>query len=190
LSIQTVARRYAVALADVVIRNNEAREVQEELIAWEQILHSNDQLLEVFGNPTIPYDQKDKVLNALIKKTKIRITTANFLKVLLKNHRLIDLKEINKRFVAELDQRFGMVSAQVTTARPVPESSQEVLRAKISEITGSRVRVQFAVDESLIGGVVTRIGSTIYDGSVRGQLQRIKETLGGDHGSYVAGSIN
>jgi F-type H+-transporting ATPase subunit delta len=187
LSIQTVARRYAIALADVVIGNKEAREVQEELVAWEKILHSNPQLIQVFGSPTIPYDQKAKVLNALIARTKVRPTTANFLKVLLRNHRLVDLREINKRFITEIDQRSGIISAKVTTARAVPESTQEVLRQKLSEITGSRVRIQFAIDEDLIGGVVTRIGSTIYDGSVRGQLQAIKERLSSDRGNYALG---
>jgi F-type H+-transporting ATPase subunit delta len=180
LSVQAVARRYAAALADVVTARGEAREVREELSAWETLMRTNALLLEVFRNPTIPYDQKQRVLKALIERTRVRPTTANFLQVLLRNQRLADLSEINKNFTQELERRSGIVSAQVTTARPVPEQAQESLRAQLAELTGSNVRLQFAVDEELIGGIVTRIGSTVYDGSVRNQLQRIKERMTGE----------
>jgi F-type H+-transporting ATPase subunit delta len=179
LSVQTVARRYAVALADVVIVRGEARQVQEELSAWEMMMQANESLLEVFRNPTIPYEQKRKVLTALIARARLRPTTANFLQVLLQNQRLGDLSEVNKRFAQVLDERSGLVAAEVTTARPVPESSQQALRAKLSLMTGKDVRLSFKTDEDLIGGMVTRIGSTIYDGSVRSQLQLAKEKLAG-----------
>ncbi len=174
-----VARRYATALADVVTKSGEAQEVQKELAAWSEMMQSNEQLLEVFRNPTIPYEQKRKVLNTLIARTRVRPTTANFLQVLLQNQRLAELGEVNKRFAQILDERSGVVSAQVTTARPVPQSSQEALRVKLTAMTGKSVRLSFTTDEELIGGIVTRIGSTIYDGSVRNQLQQVKERLVG-----------
>jgi F-type H+-transporting ATPase subunit delta len=179
LSVQTVARRYAVALADVVIVRGEARQVQEELSAWELMMQASEPLLEVFRNPTVPYEQKRKVLTALIARSRVRPTTANFLQVLLQNQRLGDLSEVNKRFAQVLDERSGVVSAEVTTARPVPETSQQALRAKLSAMTGKDVRLSFKTDEELIGGMVTRIGSTIYDGSVRNQLRLAKEKLAG-----------
>jgi F-type H+-transporting ATPase subunit delta len=179
LSVQTVARRYATALADVVVARGEAQDVQRELAAWEEMMQSSEQLLEVFRNPTIPYDQKRKVLNALIARAHVRQTTANFLQVLLQNQRLADLSEVNLRFAQILDERAGVVSAEVTTARPVPQSSQEALRAKLTELTGKRVRLNFTTDEEIIGGITTRIGSTIYDGSVRNQLQQVKERMTG-----------
>lgn len=174
-----VARRYATALADVVTANGESQEVQKELAAWSEMMQSNEQLLEVFRNPTIPYEQKRKVLNSLIERVRVRPTTANFLKVLLQNQRLAELGEVNKRFTQILDERSGVVSAQVTTARPVPQASQEALRAKLAAMTGKSVRLSFTTDEELIGGITTRIGSTIYDGSVRNQLQQFKERLVG-----------
>jgi F-type H+-transporting ATPase subunit delta len=178
--VQAVARRYAVALADVVISRGEAQEVRDELSAWEAMTQANPQLLEVFRHPTISYEQKRGVLNELIKRARVRPTTANFLQVLLLNHRLADLGEVNRQFAQELDRRAGMVTAEVTTARAVPPEAQEALRAKLAQLTGSRVRLQFAVDDALIGGVVTRIGSTLYDGSVRGQLQQIKQRMIGE----------
>lgn len=174
-----VARRYATALADVVTARGEAQEVQKELHDWQELMQSNEQLLEVFRNPTIPYEQKRKVLNTLIARARVRPTTANFLQVLLQNHRLADLGEVNKRFAQVLDERSGVVSAEVTTARPVAQASQEALRAKLAAMTGKQVRLSFTTDEELIGGIVARVGSTVYDGSVRNQLQQVKERLAG-----------
>jgi F-type H+-transporting ATPase subunit delta len=174
-----VARRYATALADVVTARGEAQEVKEELAAWAEMMQSNGQLLEVFRNPTIPYEQKRKVLDALIDRSRVRPATSNFLQVLLQNHRLAELSEVNKRFAQILDERSGVVSAEVTTARPVAQSSQEALRTKLTAMTGKSVRLSFTTDEELIGGIVTRIGSTIYDGSVRNQLQQVRERLAG-----------
>lgn len=174
-----MARRYATALADVVTARGEAREVREELAEWERMMQSSGQLLEVFSNPTIPYEQKQKVLRELIQRTRVRPTTANFLQVLLQNQRLADLSEVNKRFAQVLDERSGVVSADVTTARPVSAETQEALRARLSAMTGKNVRLSFQTDEELIGGIVARIGSTIYDGSVRNQLEQAKAKLTG-----------
>src|SRR5437763_7271725 len=124
MSVQTVARRYATALADVVIQQGEAREVQQELLAWEELLQANANLREVFANPTIALDQKRAVLNKLIEMAKPRATTGNFLKVLLQNQRLTELGEINRKFAQIMDDRGGMVAATVTTARAVPQDAQ------------------------------------------------------------------
>ena len=180
MSSQAVARRYAVALADIVLARGEAQEVREELTAWAELVRANAQLLEAFRHPAITYDQKRSVLEELLRRTQPRPTTANFLKVLLQNGRLAELSEVNTQFAQELDRRSGIVTAQVTTARPLPADAQESLRAQLGQLTGSRVRLQFEVDDELIGGVVTRIGSTLYDGSVRGRLQQIKQRMVGE----------
>jgi len=179
MSVQIVARRYASALADVVLERGEAREVQEELKAWERLFQSSETLQEVFRNPTIPLARKRAVLNKLIERTRPRPTTVNFLKVLLQNQRLTDLAAINRKFAEVLDVRAGMLAATVTTARSVPADAQQKLHATLSTLTGSNVRVNFATDQELIGGLVTRIGSTVYDGSVRNHLQQIKEKMAG-----------
>jgi F-type H+-transporting ATPase subunit delta len=179
MSIHTVARRYASALADVVLDRGEAKEVQHELEQWNDLLRGNANLQEVFRNPTIALDQKRAVLNKLIERARPRPTTANFLKVLLQNQRLTELSEINRKFAEILDQRAGMVAATVTTARPVPENSRRNLRETLASLTKKKVRVDFEQDPELIGGMVTRIGSTVYDGSVRNQLQQIKERMTG-----------
>ena len=179
MSVQTIARRYASALADVVLERSEAKNVQHELQQWEEVLQSNAALQEVFRNPTIALDQKRAVLNKLIDRARPRPTTTNFLKVLLQNQRLTELPEINRKLAAILDERAGMVAATVTTARPVPSDIQQSLEQRLTTVTQKKVRLNFEQDPDLIGGLVTRIGSTVYDGSVRNQLELIKEKMAG-----------
>ena len=179
MSVQAVARRYASALADVVLERGEAKEVQRELQEWETLLRANATLLEVFRNPTIALDKKRAVLNKLLERARPRATTANFLKVLLQNQRLTELPEINRKFAGILDERAGMIAATVTTARPVAANVQQTLEERLTVLTQKKVRLDFKQDTELIGGIVTRIGSTVYDGSVRSQLQQIKERMAG-----------
>ena len=119
MSLQTIARRYATALAEVAIERREEAEVQQEIDAWASLIESSQLLREVFSNPTIPYDQKRKVLEELITRTRVRETTGSFLRVLLKNQRIAQLKHVAERFGQVLDQHNGVVAANVTTARPI-----------------------------------------------------------------------
>ncbi len=179
MSLQTVARRYATALADVVVDRREEREVQAELDIWTSMIESNPQLKEVFANPTVAYDQKRKVLEDLISRSQVREKTASFLRVLLRNQRLSQLRDVTTRFGQILDERGGMVAAEVTTARPIPEELKTALHDTLAAATGRKVRLSFNTDEAIIGGVVARIGSTIYDGSVQNHLERLSEGLVG-----------
>jgi F-type H+-transporting ATPase subunit delta len=179
LSSQTIARRYATALADVILEQREEAEVRDELNEWEQMFASNPSLLEIFSNPTVGYDQKQKVLSELINRTRVRPTTANFLRVLLKNQRMADLSQVTAKLSQILDERSGVISADVVSAQPLPAASTAALALRLGEITGKKVNLNFATDETLLGGIVTRIGSTVYDGSVRNQLERLGEALAG-----------
>ena len=180
MSSQTVARRYAAALADVLLAGVSPQKVQEELIAWESMIQSSELLQQVFSNPTVAYEQKRGLLEALIERTKVQQTTGNFLRILLKNQRLTDLGEINKRLAQVLDERSGVVAALVTTARPVADEIKKALNGRLATITGKDVRLSFAIDETLIGGIVTRVGSTVYDGSIRNQLRQLELELAGN----------
>lgn len=179
MSVQTVARRYAAALADVTIERREEREVQNELDQWAAMMEAAPQLKEVFANPTVAYDQKRKLLEDLISRSRVRDTTASFFRVLLKNQRLSQLRDIAERYGLILDERAGMVEANVITARPIPEELKSSLHETLAAATGRKVRLSFTTDETIIGGLVARIGSTIYDGSVQNQLERLSESLSG-----------
>ena len=174
---EAVARRYATALADVVSKNGDADAVKSELKDWEVLIVANAELHEVFGNPSIPYAKRESVLDALIKRSGSSKTVSNFLRVLLQNGRLVDLPEINERFAAVLEERSGVVSGEVVSARELAEPQKKELAKNLEKLTGKKVKLDFVIDEHVIGGVVTRIGSTVYDSSVRTQLENLRQEL-------------
>lgn len=177
MSVETVARRYAAALADVVAGSGETETVKNELKTWEEMLNTNGDLQTAFRNPAISQTDKEKVLESLIGKTKPTKTTANFLRVLLRNSRLTEIGEINRKFASVLEERSGVVSANITSARELSEAQKSEMRASLEKLTGKQINLEFKTDESLIGGIVTRLGSTVYDGSVKTQLQELKQQL-------------
>ncbi len=177
MSVETVARRYATALADVVLKSGETESVKSELKVWENLIRSNNDLQTAFANPAIAHLSKEKVLEGLLAKTKPSKTTANFLRVLLRNSRLTELGHINEKFVSVLDERGGVVTAEVTSARPLSEAEKSEFQVNIAKLTGKKVNLNFDIDENIIGGVVTRVGSTVYDSSVKTQLANLKQEL-------------
>ncbi len=177
MSNETVARRYAAALADVVVKNGDANGIQSELKQWETLMNSSADLLNVFGNPAVQQADKEKVLESLIARSKPTKTTANFLRVLLRNGRLTDIGEINAKFASVLEERSGGTSAQVMSARPLSEAQKSEIKINLEKMTGKRISPDFTIDETIIGGVVTRIGSTVYDGSVKTQLENLKQQM-------------
>ncbi len=177
MSVETIARRYASALADVVMKNGLAETVKAELKIWQQMIEENADLHAVMGNPAITHGHKTRVLETLITKAGPNVTTSNFLRVLLQNGRLTDLAAINEKFETVLEERSGSVVAKVTAARDLSESERAALKANLEKLTGRKVRPAYVIDSSIIGGVVTQIGSTVYDASVRTQLENLREEL-------------
>ncbi|HXG86545.1 MAG TPA: ATP synthase F1 subunit delta [Pyrinomonadaceae bacterium] len=177
MSVETVARRYASALADVVTKTGDTSNIQTELRQWETMIVSNHDLLEVFNNPSIQQESKEKVLESLIARANPTKTTANFLRVLARNNRLTDIAQINEKFASVLEERSGVTSARITSARPLSEAQKSEIQTNLEKMTGKRVSPIFATDETIIGGVVTRIGSTVYDGSVKTQLENLKQQM-------------
>ena len=177
MSVETVARRYAGALADVVIKSGEAEKIQGELKIWEEMIGSNADLRNAFSNPAISQSKKEKVLEAILAQSKPTPATANFLRILLRNGRITELGQINSRFKGVLEERAGFVSGKVVSARPLGEREKAELQSNIEKMTGKKVSLDFGIDANLIGGVVTTIGSTVYDGSVKTQLETLKTQL-------------
>ena len=134
-------------------------------------------LREVFSNPTISQNDQRAVLNALVSRVKPRETTVRFLNVLLEHYRMQFLPEIYKAFSRILDERLNIVSAEIKTAGPISADQQMLLVDRLRKMTGKEVRLKFSTDPEIIGGVVTYIGSEIYDGSIRNQLEQLKTRL-------------
>lgn len=177
MSSETVSRRYAAALADVVAKTGETESVLDELKVWENMIATNADLKNAFANPSIPAQRKEGLLEALIKKVNPTKTTANFLRVLLTNGRLGELDTINDRFVHELEYRSGLIHGYVSSAHELSDAERAELMSNLEKITGKKVRLDFDIKKDLIGGVVARVGSTVYDSSIRTKLEHLKEEL-------------
>lgn len=176
MSVETVARRYAVALADAT-GASDVNTVKTELKTWEEMIGANADLANAFSSPVVPAAKKGAILEGLLGKAKPSKTTSNFLRVLLQNNRLSELAKINERFAQVLDERSGVVAAEVTSSRDLTEAERSELKASLEKLTGKRVDPTYGIDSSLIGGVVTKIGSTVYDSSVKTQLENLKAEL-------------
>ncbi len=124
MSIELISRRYAGALADSVNKN--ASEVQSELKTFEAMMLENPELSGMFANPAINHEGKIKVLESLIEKCKPTKTTANFLRILLENGRIVNLADINKSFVTVLSERSGKATARITSARELTAKEQKI----------------------------------------------------------------
>lgn len=177
MSAETVARRYATALADVVTASGDAETVKTEVAVFGQMIAGNADLSAALSNPAIAHTNKAKVLEELIKRAKPSRTTANFLRVLLQNNRLAELAEIDDRFTGVLKERSGVVAAEVTSARELPDKERAEFETTLEKLTGKDMQITYVVDPDIIGGVVTRIGSTVYDGSVKTKLENLKAEL-------------
>ncbi|HEY6400348.1 MAG TPA: ATP synthase F1 subunit delta [Blastocatellia bacterium] len=176
----TIANRYARALADVIVERNETNEVTKELSDFERMMSGHPQLREVFASPVIAAERKRAVLGELLARAGLRQTTSNFLRLLLDNARLHNLNQMLDALARELDARMNIVSAEVTTAREIGQQEKAALQNQLKAATGKEVRLQFRTDPAIIGGVVTRIGSLVYDGSIKNQLAQMKRELMSD----------
>lgn len=177
MSITTVANRYAKALADVISDRGETSAVAGEIQAFAQMVAQSVELRDVFASPIIALDRKRAILNDLLARLHLRQTTTNFLQLLLTNQRLHEIGAVQASLAKELDARAGVVSAEITTARALNMSEQDALLHQLRQATGKQVRVNFKTDPEIIGGVVTRIESLIYDGSIKNQLALMQQQL-------------
>lgn len=174
----TVVNTYARAFADVVtdMRLDPAQTLAEaQQIA--ALVQQNRELREVWGAPSIPGEQKRAVLDAIVQKAGISRPVRNFVAVLMDKGRIRFISEIVSQFALELNQRLGFADAEITTARELSAGERGTLEADLSRLTGKRIRARYAQDREILGGAVARVGSTVYDGSVKGQLERIRQQL-------------
>lgn len=185
MPVSAVATRYANALADVVTAAGSALPPQTaagELRSFESALRSPE-LRNALITPAVPPARKRAVIGRVADILKLSRVTRNFLFVLIDHRRIAGFSDVVNAFEQILDERLGFARAQVASARDLPEQQRTALTAALEKTSGKRIRAQFAVDPSLIGGVVARIGSTVYDGSVRGQLQALERRLSAESSS-------
>jgi F-type H+-transporting ATPase subunit delta len=176
--VASVVGAYARAFADVIVSSKlDPAHLQQELHTVESLLAESDPLRRVLENPSIPGDRKRVVLDALAQRVGLSRQTRNFVAVLTDHRRLPLFSDILKQVEQELNERLGFADAEVSSARPLSDTEKKLLEAEVAKLTGKSVRARYQQDASLLGGAVVKVGSTIYDGSVKGQLEKIREQL-------------
>ena len=177
-----VANRYARALADLVLAPGSALKPAEavaQLRAVEQLVTESWELRNALLTPAIPVSRKRAVMAKLLEIIHTPDLIRNFTFVVINHRRIGMIAEIREAFELMLDERLGFVRGELTSAASLSEQRRHDLEAELSHMTGKRMRLHFAIDPDLLGGVVARIGSKMYDGSLRGQLQRMRKELTG-----------
>jgi F-type H+-transporting ATPase subunit delta len=172
------AARYARAFADVVLAAKlDPTQVEQQLNDFAATFEGSKDLQELLLNPSLPAARRVSILDLVNRKIGCSKVVRNFLAVLISHERLHALHEILPEFRAEMNRRLSISDAEVITARALDPQERLTLEKKVAELAGTRVNATFRQDKALIGGAIVRIGSTIYDGSVRGRLERLKERL-------------
>ncbi len=176
---QAIATRYASALVDVVTgpKGTDAAPVPEQLRAFEALLTGSADLKNVLASPAVAAARKRAVVRQLADRLGVSNIVRNFLLVFTDHRRLPGLAQVIDSFEIQLDERLGFVRAELRTARELDERQKAALVDGLSRFTGKKIRARFAVEADLIGGVVAHIGSTLYDGSVRGELDSLARRL-------------
>lgn len=171
--------RYARALDEVVLAQNLSREqVKQQLSDFLATYGESAGLREVLPNPAIPEDQKLRLLDSIGARIGLDRTVRNFVAVVIRNERLHELKEIVEGYLALADQDNSVAEAEVVSARALDDEGRRAIEQSISRLTDTEhVRATYREDSSLLGGAVIRVGSTVYDGSVRGQLEQMKRQM-------------
>ena len=170
--------RYASAFADVVTAAKLPtdaldRQFADFLATWD----SSSELRTFFVNPAVPAAQKVAILDKLNAKLGLQKELRNLIAVLISNDRIAHVAEVAAAWRSILQEQLGIRPAEIVTARELSKDEREALAAEVSKLAGAKIDASFKLDKGILGGTVVRIGSTVYDGSVRGRLERLREAL-------------
>jgi F-type H+-transporting ATPase subunit delta len=176
--MSVLSLRYAHAFAAVAASSHlDAAAAQQQLSDFNETFAGSMELREVLMNPSIATEQKLKVLDAIAARIGMFPQVRNFLAVVMDHQRLAELGEILSEYHAVADEQISLTEAEITSAHPLNEQDRAELEAQVARLAGGRVRATYHQDATLLGGAVVRIGSTVYDGSIRAQLEQLKQKL-------------
>jgi F-type H+-transporting ATPase subunit delta len=175
--VSTLADHYADALADVAIQQQAITQVRQELADFLAMIRQSPNLALLLDSPAVQRANKRAAVAALVAQMGASRTLRNFLWVVVDRGRTRLLPEIQIAFDKQIDERRGIVRAEVSSAQELATQEKAELRAALTKLTGRQVEAEYRLDAGLLAGTVVRIGSTIYDGSVRTQLERLRERL-------------
>lgn len=177
MSSRTAATRYARALFEVAQKEADLGVVESNLNAVVAVAAENPELGRVLGNRALPDSARRNIVLAVGEKLGVSAPVGKLLGLLADRRRLELLPEIAAVFTERMLEHRNVLQADVTTAAPLSAEAAQRLEASLSSATGKQITMRVTVDPALLGGVVARVGSTVYDGSVRTQLKKMRDQL-------------
>lgn len=176
MSDLTIARRYALALAETASTEGKVDAVDADVEAIRGLMSSSRDLMLFFSSPVISRDKKADVIRALFKD-KVEPVTLRFLGMMVEKSREDLIPMVLDAFHALRNEMLGIVDVEARVAFPLSDTDQQALKASFGSLTGKSVRLTTRVDTDLMGGIVVQVGDTVYDGSVKNQLATLQERL-------------
>jgi F-type H+-transporting ATPase subunit delta len=173
-----LAKRYARAFFDIAVEEGKIEDYGRELAAFASLIVQNKALQEFLANPIFELKSKKNVIEELLGRTRISGRTANFLRLLVDKQRINFLGEIENAYREFMDKSLKKVRVSVKTPYPLTSEMEGALKQRVAEMTGKEVEMTVEDDASLIGGLIVRVGDTMYDGSIKTQLGNIRKLLG------------
>jgi F-type H+-transporting ATPase subunit delta len=177
MSSRASAARYARALLDVVVKDGDPEQIEQELTAFAGLVARTPEMRKAFASPAVPTTAKRGILEQVIARMPLSKPLARLLLMLADGERLALIADLAPTYSAALREHRGIVQAEVTTAAPMPPEQLTQFETRLAKATGRRVTMTTRVDPALIGGAIARVGSVVYDGSVARQLEKMKERL-------------
>lgn len=173
-----LAKRYARAFFDIAVEEGKIEDYGRELAAFASLIVQNKALQEFLANPIFELKSKKNVIEELLGRTRISGRTANFLRLLVDKQRINFLGEIENAYREFMDKSLKKVRVSVKTPYPLTSELEGALKQRVAEMTGKEVEMTVEDDASLIGGLIVRVGDTMYDGCIKTQLGNIRKLLG------------
>jgi len=178
--LSAISTRYAKALVDVVTEpgsNIDPQVAMDQLRQTAAMISSSDDLRNALLSPAVSPSRKRGVIQKLTAEMNIHPKIRNFIYVVIDHRRVHEVPSIVEAFEVLLDQQLGFVRADVSSAKPLNDSQRAALEVQLTRMAGKKAKLKFQTDPALVAGVVARVGSTVYDGSVKGQLERLRTKL-------------
>ncbi len=177
--LSELARRYAAALFELADQRKELDQVANDLVNLRAAIQESTDLQRLLSSPLLDRGEQARALAALMERMAVGATVRNFVGVVARNRRLFALRSMAEAFLADLARRRGEVRAEVVSARPLSEAQNQSLLEALRRATGGKVAVETAIDRSLIGGLVVRVGSRQIDTSLKTKLLRLQLAMKG-----------
>jgi F-type H+-transporting ATPase subunit delta len=172
-----LARRYAKAIFDIGGEQGGLDKMGADLRTLANAMKTSPELVSTLSNPAIRRADRRKIVDALLQRIGVVTTTRNTVYLLLEKERLSALPDISRQLDAMIEEKAGRVAAEVVSAKPLDRSQLSQITATLEKLSGKKVSVQTREDPDLLGGVVAKVGDTVYDGSLRSQLRNLRDEL-------------